>query len=94
MQPGAGFVEFFNIKKNKMKTNPADKKEAPGAPSQKEKVELPGQQPGKEEKETKPRIEKTEQEKQDEADAGPLSKKDYGSQKNQSGKNTSPDSED
>lgn len=66
-----------------MENKPDNKKEAPGAPTQKGKVELPGQQPDKEEKK-----------KKDEEAAGPLSQEDYGNQKNQSGKNTSPDSED
>ncbi|QEC42013.1 hypothetical protein [Pseudobacter ginsenosidimutans] len=68
-----------------MNNGPDKKKEAPGQPNQKGKIELPGatSQPPKKEKDKK---------KDD--DAGPIGRQDYGNPKNQSGKNTPPESED
>ncbi len=67
-----------------MKNQPEKKKEAPGKPDNKGKMELPGQ----------PRKQEKEEKKKEDQDAGPLNQEDYSSPKNQSGKNTSPDSED
>ena len=61
------------------------KKEAPGQSNQKGEIELPG---------TTPQSPKKMNDKKKEEDAGPISQQDYGNPKNQSGKNTPPESED
>jgi hypothetical protein len=71
-----------------MENRPENKKEAPGNPTQKDKMELPGQQP------QSPKKEKENKKDKKEDDPGPIGKQQYGNPKNQSGKNTSPDSED
>ncbi len=69
-----------------MENHPDNKKEAPGKPEQKDKMELPGQQPQPPKKEGK--------KEKEEEDPGPIGKQQYGNPKNQSGKNTPPESED
>ncbi|MBO9633324.1 MAG: hypothetical protein J7578_09415 [Chitinophagaceae bacterium] len=70
-----------------MKKEPENKKEAPAKPNQQDPVELPGMTPEQ-------KKEENEKKKKEEKDAGPLGQENYSSPKNQSGKNTSPDSED
>jgi hypothetical protein len=70
-----------------MKDRPENKKEAPGKADPNEDMKLPGMEPGGEKQEK-------EEKKNEKKDAGPLSEEQYSSQKNQSGKNTDPDSED